>query len=108
LFRVEGSCAHFTSAMQPHAEVAGDQLRGWVTNKGLERADATPAFALLARISDLFGETTTKAKTAAASTRITIGGRPLSARVLGADITDTEIRVRLGLALAESSHRAGE
>jgi hypothetical protein len=97
LFRVEGSCAHFTSTMQPHAEVSGDQLRGWVTNKGLERADATPAFALLARVSELFGDATTPPKSTAASRRIAIGGHELRARMLRAEITDTEVRVAIGL-----------
>src|SRR5262249_55372454 len=40
LFRLEGGCGHFVSALQPHVELAGDKLDSWVTNQTLQRADS--------------------------------------------------------------------
>lgn len=99
MFRLHGSCAHFTVGLLPVVEVRDGRARAWTANRQLEGADATLAFELLARTKALVDRTTSSARSAPASLRFTAGDRAVATRLLRASVTARELRVALAVSI---------
>jgi hypothetical protein len=99
MFKVDGGCGHFVSALQPHVELVGDKLDSWTTNQTLERADTYFALEVLARLSEMFASGASGRKHTASSLKMTIAGREVSARLTYAQVTTRELHVAVALAL---------
>jgi hypothetical protein len=110
MFRVKGTCAHFSVAAQPHLEVKGDKIHAYVANKELEQADATLMFAALANVKDGLSSTTSETKKAPAHRTLRIGDRELTTRLTRATIGGGDLRaaiaVELGAKLDHHSFQA--
>jgi hypothetical protein len=107
MFKVDGGCGHFISALQPHIELVGDKLDSWTTNQTLERADTYFALEVLARLSELFASGTSGRKHTASTLKIAIAGREVSARLTYAQVTARELHVAVALALGPNAPAPG-
>lgn len=92
MFRTVGACAHFEVAALPHLEVAGDQVRGFVTNKQLERADTDLVMAALAHLKEGLAASTSPVKQASARRTLRVGRYEVATRLVGAHIESGDLR----------------
>lgn len=100
MFALDGGCAHFAVGAKPNVRVSDGKLFANVSNRRLEHAVGPPVLELLANVNGFFQRSVSKTKSAAASTRITVGGRQVSAAVVSAEVTASDLHVGLTLSVA--------
>jgi hypothetical protein len=102
LFALEGKgCAHFAAGARPHVEVEGGKVHGRVENRKLERSVGPPLLALLADLNGFFQRSVSRTRSAAASTRLTVGGRPVDLVLTSAEVTSADVHLGFAIRFAE-------
>jgi hypothetical protein len=99
MFKVEDGCAHFAVGAKPFVEVRDGKISARIENKRLEAADASLAFATLARIKGAFDDSTSPTKQVANVAGFTIGDRDVTTRLVRAEVAGDDIRVSVAVAL---------
>ena len=100
MFALEDGCAHFAAGAKPHVRVSDGKVFANVSNRRLEHSVGPPVLELLANVNGFFQRSVSKTKSAAASTKITLGGRQVSAEVVSAEVTASDLHVGLTLSVA--------
>ncbi|HEX7843413.1 MAG TPA: hypothetical protein VF469_38335, partial [Kofleriaceae bacterium] len=100
VFQERGGCSYFQVGLRYQIALAGDKLEVDVRDRFVEAADASPAIELALWLKQLILGSVDSSYRAAAHTRLTVGGRPFEARVLGAAVADGDLDFVLRFAAA--------
>lgn len=100
MFALRGKgCAHFAAAARPHVEVKGGKVHAHLENRRMEHAVGPPLLELLAGVNGIFQRSVSKTKSAAAQTKVTVGGHDVHAELVGAEITADDIHASFTLSI---------
>jgi hypothetical protein len=93
-----GGCSYFQVGLRYQLALTGDKLEVDVRDRLVESASASRALEAALWLKQLILGSVDSSYRAAAHTQLTIGGRPFTARVLGAAATGDELMFTLGFA----------
>lgn len=101
-----GGCSYFRVGASVALALEGEQLEVTLLDRVLERAIAPPWLALAARLKYFLTGSIDQSRRVAARTTLSIGGRPLETRVVGAELAAGLLRFAVQLSSAEPAAMA--
>lgn len=96
-FQDRGGCSYFRVGVRASIALAGDQLTVTALDRELEASAANPVIEAAAWVKYFLTGSIDRSKRVAAHTQLTVGGRALETRVVGATLVDDELRFALKL-----------
>jgi hypothetical protein len=99
VFQDRGGCSYFQVGLRYDVAIVGDKLEVEVRDRFVETADASTPIEIALWIKQLIFGSVDSAYRAAAHTRLTVGGHPLSARIVRAAATGDELGFALAFAI---------
>jgi hypothetical protein len=97
VFQDRNGCSYFQVGLRFDIGLVGDQLEVAIHDRFVETADASTALEVGLWIKQLIQGSIDRSYRAAAHTELTIGGRRLAARMLGAVVSGDDLTFTLGV-----------
>jgi len=104
-FQERGGCSYFRVGVRAAIAMEGDQLQATALDRELEQKSANPVIEVAAWVKFFLVGSLARSKRVAAHTRLAVGGRTLETHVVGAAITNDEVRFALRFASGAASPR---
>ncbi len=99
-FQDRGGCSYFRVGVLATVALDGERLTATALDRELEASAANPVIEAAAWVKYFLTGAIDRSKQVAAHTQLTVGGRALETRVVGAELIDDELRFALKLSVA--------
>ena len=99
-FQDRGGCSYFRVGVRAAVVLDGDKLTATALDRELEASAANPVVEAAAWVKYFLTGSIDRSKQVVAHTQLTVGGRVLETRVVGAELVDDELRFALKLGAA--------
>ncbi len=101
-FQERGGCSYFKVGVRAAIALDGDKLIVTALDRELEASAANPVIEVAAWVKYFLSGSLDRSKQIAAHTQLTVGGRALVTRVVGAELANDEVRFALRFAAGAS------